>query len=744
MKLIICSSELNEFIIPILRNDILLFEYNFDDTYDKTITLLSSFLKNNIKDLELVGFVFHGQKDNNFKISSDINININPNSYNANDIDPIVKLILIISKYCKTNRFDLISCCIMNNPLYNQLRSFIKEKTGMILAASDDLTGNIKNADWILESDNINLLETYFRSDTNNILSNLNIELSLVSFSSLDLGTAINIAQDIKNATDNVKNAFIDVKNTFEDVKVLTAIIDEIPGLNVIPCIFRSLAFIQNVVDGKATLFDALIFTLDITAVASSIVPSPFSKITSTMNNTIKNKFAKKLIKSADKMWETSGDLKDGVENMSLIVQGVNENDNKKLTDACIGIVKYAKNKHIDSTNLVNFIKNSSKARNAGLAATISNVTAENNSNNSVNTIENDINTTYEVIEEKIIYLMNNNEIISDGKMICLYSEYNNRIIKISNYNNTEAHNIILGKDILTRESEDALNYWNNEKEKGKSRERIDESKPQIEMIRTYDCESIDSGQIPQLYECKRVGKLVEEKVIVKTSAFTGKIKTVTKRIEPDHTTCLTRLNNMSDNDIEDCTFEVVEHSNGSIALYNWKHKQFLDMNVGTEYLKLTGSFNRTFEIINLSNIKESKLRPTTITSAGGHESFEGKGDYFEYVYKKNGLISLYSNSSKQFVATSNSVLKNNVGQAPYSFIKDYNGWKQYSHEVNVGDVNKLPRYTYENAGNFEFKVLKSSLQEPENYKEYINRKDKAIKEYKDELDARNKPRGTM
>jgi hypothetical protein len=66
-------------------------------------------------------------------------------------------------------RVDLLACCLYNNDDFKFIAEMVKEKTGLELAASDDLTGNLKNnADWVLESHNVNVRDVYFNDYIDN------------------------------------------------------------------------------------------------------------------------------------------------------------------------------------------------------------------------------------------------------------------------------------------------------------------------------------------------------------------------------------------------------------------------------------------------------------------------------------------------------------------------------------------------------------------------------------------------
>jgi hypothetical protein len=179
-------------LLECIKDDVLVFLYDKLWSYEKFMTELAKCLTSaNIatKSLDLVGWVFHGfniEKPDSetkakiiFNIVSDYEIILNDKS-NLTQYQHLVDFILFVKKYMNTSRFDLISCCLLGNPYFEHTHKLLSDTTGLNFASSDDLTGNIKGGgDWILESDDVNLIGTYFKPDTEEILGDVSVSLAM-------------------------------------------------------------------------------------------------------------------------------------------------------------------------------------------------------------------------------------------------------------------------------------------------------------------------------------------------------------------------------------------------------------------------------------------------------------------------------------------------------------------------------------------------------------------------------------
>ena len=178
-----------EQLLNCVNNDVAVFLYDKSWLFEYFMKQLDACIKTNgIEDqsLDLVGWVLHGfniDKPNPetkakiiFNIVSDYEIILN-NKSNLAQYQHMVDFIMFVKKYMKTERFDLISCCLLGNPHFEHVHQILSMTTGLKFASSDDLTGNVNGGDWILESDNVDLIGTYFKLDTNEILSEVSISL---------------------------------------------------------------------------------------------------------------------------------------------------------------------------------------------------------------------------------------------------------------------------------------------------------------------------------------------------------------------------------------------------------------------------------------------------------------------------------------------------------------------------------------------------------------------------------------
>jgi hypothetical protein len=192
-SLLMISDDIDSRLNQCVKDDVLVFNYSKRWSYNdfvKNFVNLMETSKIQEKSLELVGWVFHGftiDKPNPettgkiiFNIVSDYEINLKDKS-NENQLNHLVHFIIEVKKYMKTNRFDLISCCLHENPYFKHIYKYLVMHTDLQFASSVDLTGNIEGGDWILESHGINLLGTYFELDTNDILGEVSISLNNTS-----------------------------------------------------------------------------------------------------------------------------------------------------------------------------------------------------------------------------------------------------------------------------------------------------------------------------------------------------------------------------------------------------------------------------------------------------------------------------------------------------------------------------------------------------------------------------------
>ena len=98
---------------------------------------------------------------------------------------------IIFLKNIKTDlvnlkNFDLLGCALLSYSTWKKVLQYVETESGINIRASDDDTGNLKvGANWVLESDNINIKDLYFTEKIENLTiflgtpnSNINLEAS--------------------------------------------------------------------------------------------------------------------------------------------------------------------------------------------------------------------------------------------------------------------------------------------------------------------------------------------------------------------------------------------------------------------------------------------------------------------------------------------------------------------------------------------------------------------------------------
>ena len=177
--LIIISNLINNYkkLVECVMLDILVFIYDPTEPLSMFKSKLNKLLSTvELKSLEYVGWVFHGLNTNTFRIVSDYTIQLD-DRHNVAQYQHLIDIINSVTQYSKVNRFDLISCCLFNNPTYKHFKNILMTGTDVTYGSSSNLTGSVSGADWILESNNFNLLGTYFKLETNDILRGFPIVL---------------------------------------------------------------------------------------------------------------------------------------------------------------------------------------------------------------------------------------------------------------------------------------------------------------------------------------------------------------------------------------------------------------------------------------------------------------------------------------------------------------------------------------------------------------------------------------
>ena len=151
--------------------------YSNNSNRDDFIKLLEDKFSNG---LERIAFVFHDNiKDGKeflnqelFFLEYDIQENIN--SYSAN-----TQLLIDVTKKYGIKNIDFLACNSLNYQNWIKFYDILSKETGVIVGASNDKTGNLKNGgDWLMENTNENVISTYFNSNIENYASTLAVTIT--------------------------------------------------------------------------------------------------------------------------------------------------------------------------------------------------------------------------------------------------------------------------------------------------------------------------------------------------------------------------------------------------------------------------------------------------------------------------------------------------------------------------------------------------------------------------------------
>jgi hypothetical protein len=126
-------------------------------------TELMELLRSKTQSIERIGFVFYSSRNrtkpfldgNPLFLESDLTIT---NEYSEN----LIWLLDVISEFNVKNT-DFLACNTLNSDLWKNYYGLLTEKSGVIVGASDDKTGNLKyGGDWIMESAGEDVERVYF------------------------------------------------------------------------------------------------------------------------------------------------------------------------------------------------------------------------------------------------------------------------------------------------------------------------------------------------------------------------------------------------------------------------------------------------------------------------------------------------------------------------------------------------------------------------------------------------------
>ena len=177
-KLLFVSNNVFHNIIdvdPYLLNDVIYIPYNYENIlgYYEFIILIRKILeKNNIYNIENIGFMFHTKSKNAFELFENstsfkiLSSQVNKSETNYVGFDNIIIFARYIHKIFKTKNLDIIACSVIETTYDNEWEFIEKNTPGIKINMSTDFTGNAN--DWFLERGDRQLIGIYFNDNIKN------------------------------------------------------------------------------------------------------------------------------------------------------------------------------------------------------------------------------------------------------------------------------------------------------------------------------------------------------------------------------------------------------------------------------------------------------------------------------------------------------------------------------------------------------------------------------------------------
>ena len=135
----------------------------FDYVKDNFNSLLNKATQNTY---DQIGLVQHSNFTTGFNILQKEKVGSNNDVHPYKSFDSILEFFRGLNKAGVTT-FDFLGCELFDPVKTPAIFSYLEEKSGLDLRASSNLTGS-NGGDWIMESDNINIMDTYFTEQINN------------------------------------------------------------------------------------------------------------------------------------------------------------------------------------------------------------------------------------------------------------------------------------------------------------------------------------------------------------------------------------------------------------------------------------------------------------------------------------------------------------------------------------------------------------------------------------------------
>lgn len=157
-----------------LNAETALLRYNADASMREITSQFLSFVHEagvSTRSLDSIGWIFHGQKRSVLRLCGDTALYLKDLSATQAHWARLIRFVQLMKFYLRPdkNMVHLLACCLYRTPEFVPLAEKIKKETGIVLTASDDLTGNTRqNADWILESHDIDVKAMYFTDKIEN------------------------------------------------------------------------------------------------------------------------------------------------------------------------------------------------------------------------------------------------------------------------------------------------------------------------------------------------------------------------------------------------------------------------------------------------------------------------------------------------------------------------------------------------------------------------------------------------
>lgn len=372
VKLVFVSNQIDDYltIVKNVMDDVFVIVYDpHMDTLAYFEKMLSAPYFNQNKIVN-VGWVFHSPStDFSQEIKLFKDIVINPKQ-SLSSIRKLIRFFNMIAELmdCEKPRMDLMGCCLLKNPQFEYIYNKLKNNTILEFASSDNLTGSIEGADWILESHNLNLIGLYFTEGINEFKHTLKGGNPLQDFTQ-QMGNAVMSASsgDWKGAIDGIGSALIGANTTLpivdSCVKVydvlkdpaIQTIFDCIPGLNVISFTVRMGDFIAKASKGEASDWDIALAVLDsVSLVAGFAVPGgnmSNSVVKGSVRSSSNISKIKGLAKSASSFLPYSKDLGELTQTL------VNDPSEKSIDDVALTVAKIAVSKNIGKAKMSEQLK---------------------------------------------------------------------------------------------------------------------------------------------------------------------------------------------------------------------------------------------------------------------------------------------------------------------------------------------------------------------------------------------------